>query len=153
MKPFWDGRVAWWVSRQIWGDDRGFGECVALGVANRKMEIIAGLVFHNWEPEAGIIEVSGAATDPRWMTRRVMNVALGYAFDDAGCQMVVARQSLENKAPRRAWKALGAQEIIIPRMRGRDEDGLLITLTDDAWRSSRFYEGQDHVEAKSTKAA
>lgn len=138
MTPFWDERVAAWVARRIPNCERGFEPCVGLGVLRRDKKLVAGLVFHNWEPEAGLIEVSGAAIDPRWMTRTVMNEALGYAFDVAGCQMVFARQSVKNEAPRKAWKALGAQEVIIPRLRGRHEDGSIITLTDDAWRASKF---------------
>lgn len=153
MTPFWDERVAPWVSRRIWGDERGFGECIALGVLSRDRKLVAGLVFHNWEPEAGLIEVSGAAIDPRWMTRRVMNTALGYVFEIAGCQMVVARQSVKNDNARKAWKALGGHEVIIPRMRGREEDGSIITLTDDAWRASRFYEAGHGQQKSRTEAA
>lgn len=104
-------------------------------------ELVAGLVFHNWEPETQIIEVSGAATNSRWMTRRVMRAALNYVFRDAGCQMLVARQALTNRRARRAWLAIGASEYVIPRLRGRNEDGSIITLTDDQWRASKFHEG------------
>ena len=143
MTPFWDARVAAWVARRIPGCERGFGECQALGVEH-KGEIVAGLVFHNWEPESGVIEISAAATDPRWMTRTVIRTALDYAFSQAGCQMVVARQAVTNLAPRKAWKALGAKEYIIPRLRGRNEAGSLITLTDDAWNASRFNREVSH---------
>ncbi|WP_434286303.1 hypothetical protein [Celeribacter sp. SCSIO 80788] len=101
--------------------------------------VVAGIVFHNWEPETGIVEISGASENPRWFTRRVINAALTYAFDGLKCQMIVARQAVENENPRRCWKALGGNEYIIPRLRGRDKDGSIITLTDEAWRSSKFY--------------
>jgi len=137
MTPFWDDRVAGWVAARIPGCERGFGPCKAMGVVS-KGKIVAGLVFHNWQPEHGLIEISGAAEDRRWMTRRVMAEALGYAFDQVGCQMIVAQQDLANEAPRKAWLALGASEYIIPRLRGRDRDGSIVTLTAEQWQVSKF---------------
>ena len=112
MTPFWDERVAHWVARHIDGCERGFGNCKALGIEH-KGELVAGVVFHNWEPETGVIEVSGAATDTRWMTRKVINAALEYVFEDAGCQMLVARQALTNSPARRLWLGIGGTEHIM----------------------------------------
>jgi hypothetical protein len=140
MIPVWDKRVADWVSPRVSPADRGFGKCQALGVVH-KGELVAGLVFHNWEPEAGVIEISGAAKDARWMTRAVMNTALGYVFDGLECQMVLARQRKYNIRPRKAWLALGGSEVVIPRLYGRGQDGTIITLTAEQWRASKFYQG------------
>lgn len=137
MTPFWDPQVADWVSVRIKGCERGFGQCQAMGVAH-KDKLVAGVVFHNWEPETGTIEVSGAAEDSRWMTRKVINEALTYVFDTAKCQMLVARQALDNAPARRLWLGIGGTEYIIPRLRGRDTDGSIITLTDDQWAQSKF---------------
>lgn len=134
--PFFDRRVALWVARHIEGC-RGFGNCQALGVA-LKGELIGGVAFHNWCPEHGVIEISGAATDPRWLTRTVINKALGYVFDEIKCQAVLALQDPDNHRATKVWKALGAQEFIIPRLRGRNNAGSLITLTDEAWSKSKF---------------
>lgn len=139
MTPIWDKRVAPWVASKIEGCERGFDAFVSMGVIHKR-KLVAGLVFHNWEPEHGLIEVSAAATDRRWLTRKVINEALRYAFEEAGCQMVVARQAVENTPARKVWLALGGQEYIIPRLRGRTKDGSIITLTDTAWRQSKFYE-------------
>lgn len=79
-----------------------------------------------------------AADDRRWMTRSVINMAMAYVFDLAGCQMLVSRQKSENTSARRVMMALGGAEITIPRLFGKDCDGTIITITDDAWRSSRF---------------
>lgn len=137
MTPFFDVRVADWVAARIPGCERGFGKCQALGVAHDG-RVVGGMVFHNWSPEFGTIEISAAADDPRWLTREVINMALDYVFDGAGCQMVMAQQDPENKRAVRLWKALGAQEYIIPRLRGRNNAGSIVTLTDDAWARSKF---------------
>lgn len=112
-----------------------------MGVEHRG-EIVAGLVFHNWEPTAQIIEISAAATRPGWMTRRVMNLALTYTFDGLGCQAVITNNAETNMPARRIWQALGAEEHVIPRLRGRDKAGCLYVLTDDAWARSKFNGGK-----------
>lgn len=103
-----------------------------------KGETVAGFVFHNYDPRAGLIEVSGAAEHPRWATRRVVQTAMSYIFDQAGCQMMYARQDINNLPARRGWLHLGATEYVIPRLLGRDTVGTMLTLTDDQWRSSKI---------------
>lgn len=153
MTPFWDDRVAQWVSREIWGRIDGFENVRAMGVLKKDGTLAAGLVFHNWEPEAGLMEMSGAAADPRWMTRRVLTVAFSYVFDGCGCQMALARHSAKNTPARKIWQALGAQEHRIPRLYGRETDGIVATLTDDAWRVSKFNEARHGQEKPRTAAA
>lgn len=131
-----------WVAARVPGCERGWTEYQSLGVEH-KGEIVAGVVLHGWEPETGIIELSGAAEDPRWMTREVMRKVFHYVFEELCCQMIVARQDPSNDRAIRAWKALGANEIIIPRLRGRSRDGSIITFTDDAWRQSKFRRSSD----------
>ena len=143
MIPFFDDRVAEWVARNIEGCNLGFGNCRALGVAH-KGELVAGLVFHNWEPENGLIEISAAATHRGWMTRKVVNTAMEYAFDGLECQAIVARISAINLPARKIWQALGSDEYTIPRLRGRETAGCIYLLTDDAWRRSRFNEKVNH---------
>lgn len=143
MIPFFDDRVAGWVARNIEGCERGFGECRALGVAH-KGDLVAGLVFHNWEPENGLIEISAAATHRGWMTRQVVNTAMEYVFDGLHCQAVVARVAEGNASARKIWQALGSAEYVIPRLRGRDKAGCIYILTDDAWKRSRFNEKVTH---------
>ncbi len=111
-----------------------FGNCRTMAVLNRDGLLVAGLIFHNWSPEAGVIEVSAAAIDRRWATRQVLNAACGYIFSH--CQMAVARIGMDNTPARRLWQRMGATEIILPRMRGRAASEALQLLTDDAWAQS-----------------
>ena len=129
--------MAGWVAQRIEGCERGFADCTAMGVLKGE-RIVAGVVFHNWHPEAGTVELSSAAEDRRWMTRNVMTEAFGYVFDDLQCQMAVARTSTANMPARRIWAALGASQYIIPRLRGRDAAEVILTLTDDAWSNCKF---------------
>lgn len=137
MTPFFDDRVAGWVSKRIGLSGDGFGNCRALGVGH-KGKIVAGVVFHNWEPDHGVIELSAVATHRGWMTREVMRVAMAYVFDGLGCQAAIARVAERNEPARHIWRALGSEEHIIPRLYGRDEAGCIYVLTCEAWSKSRL---------------
>ena len=130
---------------------RGFGPCSAIGVLDGD-RLVAGLVYHNWQPEYGIMEMSCAAITRRWLTRPILRAIYEYPFDQVGCQMVAARVSEDATHLRRMWKALGANEYIIPRLRGRAASEAILTLTDDAWRASKFMRGPNG-KAESTVAA
>ena len=138
MTPFFDDRVAQWVAKHIPDCSRGFGNCRALGVEHNG-QVVAGVVFHNWDPVSGVIELSSAATDRRWMTRNVMSTVFDYVFDGLKCQLAVARTHEDNMTVRKLWKALGADEYLIPRLRGRDAAEAIETLTEESWKRSKFY--------------
>lgn len=126
-----------------------FGNCRTAAVVKDR-QIIAGFVFHNWSPENGVIEVSAGATDPRWATRENIKELLGYVFSVA--QTCVARSHEDNKRARRLWRSFGAQEFILPRMRGRTASEALTLLTDDAWAESKYMRPK-HGQEQSTVAA
>lgn len=128
--------VARWVAERIPGCERGFGPCTAMAVRDGDKPLGA-VVFHNWCPEAGVIEMSSAADSPRWLTRRSLYAIHSYAFDVA--QLAVMRVAENNERMRRIGRAYGYEEYRIPRLRGRDEAEIIMTLTDDAWRASRFH--------------
>lgn len=129
--------VAEFVARQIFPNGGDFGACKAIGFA-KGGELVAGFVYHNWNPETGVIEVSGASLVRDWATKEVVRTIFGYPFDQIGCQMVIARHSEHNRRVRRIWRALGASEYVIPRLRGRSEAEAIATLTIEAWRESKF---------------
>lgn len=130
-----------------------YGPCVTAGVVDNGGNLIAGVVFHNYDAEAGVIECSGAAVNARWCVRSVLRELMRYVFDTVGCQMVMARTAADNKAVRRLGVGLGAVEHIIPRMKGRDADGVFLCVTDDAWLKSRLNEVRHGNESTETAPA
>lgn len=142
-EPELNARLSQWASVKIFGNARGFGPCTTMGIFKRS-SLVAVAVFHEYNREAGIIEISGASDDKLWMTRQVLWEMFSYAFDQLGCQMVVQRASEKNiqangRGLPRLFKAYGYTTIRIPRLYGRDEDGVLYCLTDDAWRANGFH--------------
>lgn len=130
-----------WVADRIWpGKQFDFGDASAMGVFDNEKPLGA-LLWHNYEPDAGVMEFSAAADSRRWLTRPVLKAMFGYAFNGVGCQMVYCRTSAADRQThlRRIFKAYGFDEIRVPRLYGRDEDGLLFTLTEERWRTNGFH--------------
>jgi RimJ/RimL family protein N-acetyltransferase len=133
--------IGQFVSLMIPGCETGFSNFKSMGVI-KGGELIAGVLYHNWSPKTGAIEVSAAASDPRWLTKETLKALFGYPFDDIGCQIVVARIAETNIRARRMWRAVGAKEHLIPRLRGRNEAEAIMILTDDAWRKFGIANGK-----------
>jgi RimJ/RimL family protein N-acetyltransferase len=126
----------------------GFGPCQAIGVIDNDGLLIAGWVWHGYDPSAGTMEFSGASITPKWMTRDILHKLFAYAFDEVGCQLIMTRNSAGNKRLHRQLKSFGFTRYDVPRLFGRKEDGVFWTLTDDEWRKSPFFVKElEHVEA------
>ncbi|NRQ13463.1 hypothetical protein BHMPCIPO_00677 [Ensifer sesbaniae] len=126
--------VASFVASHIPGCERGWENFTTLGLIDGD-RLVAGVVFHNFAPEAGVIELSSASTSRRWLTRPMLKAMFGYPFDQIGCQMVVLRVSERNAVMIEIAERFGFTAHRIPRLRGRDEAEILFTLTDDEWRA------------------
>lgn len=132
------GILSKWVADLIWpGKNRDFGNCQGLAVIDGD-QLIAGMIYHNWEPDNGVIEISGAGIDKRWLTRATLKAMFQIPFKDWGCQAVVMRVAESDKPLHRMLKAYGFEHYVIPRLRGRNESENVFVLTDDAWASNKF---------------
>ncbi|WP_437352689.1 GNAT family N-acetyltransferase [Neorhizobium petrolearium] len=140
LNPELHAAMVSYVDERIGNSGRGFGHCKTMGVFENG-DVLGVIVFHNWNPESQVIEISAAADSPRWLRPTVLNRIFRYAFDDIGCQLVVARMSEDNEHTQRIFRRYGFQRYLIPRLRGRDEDEWIFTLTDDAWRGGKFHRG------------
>jgi hypothetical protein len=125
--------------------ERGFPQnSKAIGVI-RDGNLIAGLVYHNWEPETGIIEMSGAALPHQpWLTRETLKRMYVYPFLTCGCQMIVQRNSADDEALLGFLATADYAFIPVPRMLGRDRDGVLCCLTYEAWINNRYNRRYKH---------
>jgi len=127
------------VASLITGMERGFEDNFkAIGVIDRAGRLIGGMVYHNWVPEHGIIEMSGASLSKRWLNKRTMKAMFSYPFDGAKCQAAIMNVGAHDKALHRQLLAIGFAEYIIPRLRGKKEAAHLFVLTSEAWEQSKF---------------
>ncbi len=135
--PSLNHAVKMWIEQRIWDDGRELPSSVTMGVFEDQ-KIVAGVAFHDFQPKAGVIEISAASENKRWLTRNVLKNIFGYVFNDARCQMCVARIDPDNTSLLRIFKAYGFNDIRIPRLLGRDKDQIILTLTQEDWEANRF---------------
>lgn len=134
-----DEIVAPFVAQLIPHCQRGFGpNAKAIGIIEDGA-LIAGLVYYNYDPESEIIEIAGAALPGKyWMTRGTLVRMYGYPFLQVKCQMVVNRVPADDE--RQLWMLarFGYALVKVPRMFGRERDGVLCLLTYEDWIANKF---------------
>jgi hypothetical protein len=119
--------------------ERGFGRCKAIGVLDEHGTMLAGVVYHNWQPEAGVIEMSVAAIPGgKWLTRETLWRIHEYPFERVGAQMVLGITSPDDERLLRQLAALGYMFVTVPRLLGRDLDGVLCLFTREAFEQCKF---------------
>src|SRR5262245_49339050 len=78
--------------------ERGFGRCVTLGIIDNDGHLMAGIVYHHYDPDAGVIEMSGGALPGRiWLMQDTLRRMYQYPFLQLGCQMVLMRVAADNE--------------------------------------------------------
>lgn len=130
--------IASWCANQIWpAQGKEFADCVCLGVVEQG-RAIGAVVFTNYDPDAKTIEFSMAAKSSRWLSRRLMEEMRKYCIDQLGCQLVTAKTKATNTHIRKMLTAYGFEEFVIPRLFGRDEDGVIFTITSEKVEQSEI---------------
>jgi len=125
------------ITERIWGAEKPMSDGTVMAVAEDN-RIIGACLFHNWQPDEGVIELTSASISPRWLSRPVLRVMFGYAFDQLGCQAAVMRVDPANTRMCRIASAFGFQRYEIGRLRGRDKAEVVFVLGDDEWRRGKF---------------
>lgn len=138
-RPALNRAIAAFVAANTPGCERGFVEPYKTMGVVRGGQLVGGVVFNNWHPEARLIELHGASTDRKWLGREMLAAMFGYPFDQLGCQLAVMRVSERNRTMIRIGEAYGFKSYYIPRLRGPDEGEHVMTLTLEDWRASRFH--------------
>lgn len=113
----------------------------AIGIANGDNELIAGIVFFNYLPEpVGTIEMSVEAL-PRqpWLTRTTLDLMFQYPFVQCRCQLLITKTLAGSEHVLRMLAAMNFALVLVPRMGGRDLDGVIATLTVEDWMAGKFY--------------
>jgi hypothetical protein len=144
-----DETVARFVAQLIPHVDRGFPwgyQCIGVerpfNRPNTKLiegyeplgSLIAGIVYYNWNKKNGTIEVAvGALPGVVWFTRETMKRMAEFAFKRCGCQMAIMRVRAEDERLLGQLARFGCMFVAIPRLYGRDSDGVMALLTAEAY--------------------
>src|SRR3954469_20422266 len=82
----------WAAMRTPHVGELGYGPNWSVGVALQG-ELVAVVVFHDFQPQHGTIQLSMASATPRWINRRIVGRILGLAFEQTwGLQRVQIRK-------------------------------------------------------------
>lgn len=126
-------------------------KCKTIGIIDEEGKLITGITYFNFDPTAEIIEMGLVSISRRWANRTVYKRMFEYPFIECGCQMLYTRVRADNEYLLGMMARLNFNLTLIPRMYGRDEDGVIGTLTDDQWldnsMSRKLYRDVKPVEA------
>jgi RimJ/RimL family protein N-acetyltransferase len=114
------------------------GPAFFIGWATEDHGIVSAIAYHNWHPDAGTVEMSGYSTRRDWADLTLVREIFGFPFDQFGARLLVARTSEHNKRVRRIFRAVGAQEYVIPELRADGEAEAIQVLHRDVWAASKF---------------
>lgn len=130
------------VSHRIWGKPCTLAGSTAAVFVDSKGDMAAAVFFQNYDPDAGVIELTGASVSPRFATRETLRELYSYAFDQLGCQTVMQVARADDDHQARLLPRYGFKRFDIPRLKGRDQDAAIYVLHDDVWRASKFHRSQ-----------
>ena len=133
-----DEVIAEFIAQLLGRELRGFGKYKTLGVLDEEGRLIGGVVYHNYDKAAAVIEMGLAAVDRRFFNRETFRRMFEYVFIGAECQMLFTRVRASNEHLLSQMARLNFNLTLVPRMYGRDEDGVIGTLTDDQWLDSKL---------------
>lgn len=108
-----DADISKWVAERI-PHVTDFGPCAALGVVTDRL--IAGIVFHDYQPECKTIQLSMAADSPTWASKEIIKELLSYPFNQLGVQKVWTATPHTNERAIKVNKKIGfKQEAVLAR--------------------------------------
>lgn len=134
--PIENMQVGSFVNGRLWRGEAAVKEYCSLGFFDGD-ELVAGILYHNYYPKEGLIELTTASDSKKWLTKRTIRDIFAVPFDYFNCQICVLRVSNKNDVMLRIARSFGFSEYVIPRLRGRNENEHVFTLTDDQWQNHK----------------
>lgn len=127
------------------GNSAAFGpNFQTIGVIDESGALIAGLVYSGFDARSGTIEITGSAVDKRWLTRGTIARMYQYPFVRCRCQMVYQRTPADNEYLLGMLASYDYTFVKVPRMFGRQRDGVLCLLTYEDWANNKFNKRLKH---------
>jgi RimJ/RimL family protein N-acetyltransferase len=122
-----DEQVARWVVERIPHVD-DFGPSVGIGVVNEG-RMLAGIVYHDYQPENQTIQLSMAAASPMWARRPIIAGLLKYPFEQLGVYKVWTGTPADNEKALKVNKHIGfKQEAILAHHFGPKRHGIVCRM-------------------------
>lgn len=133
-------RFTGWAASMIprIGQPERFGACTCIAVCrvpSLEIEPLAVVIYHNHEADCRVLEISMAASTPRWATRGAIRACLSYPFAQLGCGVVVCRVPRRERRTKRFLSGIGFRNTgTIPDGFGNDDCSIYSMRRVDAAR-------------------
>lgn len=102
--------------------------CVTIGVVSND-KLIAGIAYHDHQPEYGMIQISFAAISPMWARQRTIRKLLQYPFIQLRCHKVIVSVKAENLKAIKTFKHIGfIQEAILGHNYGKGKHAVILRM-------------------------
>lgn len=128
-----------------------FGPCQAIGVASGDdagAKLYAVIVYHDWNERARTVQISAAAVSPRWATPGTLRALLHYPFMQMGVYKVWLAIPQSNERALRFNLGIGMkQDAILRHQFGPRRHAVIVSMTWDEYRNSRWFVSQRKEEA------
>lgn len=122
---------------------RPFGAAYAIGVLDKDNQLVAGVVFHSWAQDYQSIEISFAASTPKWATHGVLRELMAYAYETAGCNRVQVVVAKDNRPSRKFVERYGfRREGVATDGFGPGVDAILYRMLKREWLQSKWGEAR-----------
>jgi RimJ/RimL family protein N-acetyltransferase len=136
-----DAEVAAWTKARI-PHAHDWGPLAAIGVEDERGQLIAGVVYNNYHPHYGSIEISTASDSRRWLTKSLITGIFAYPFVQLGCQRVTAATPRNAHTARQFLETFGFQPEGIVRLGFGTQDAFIWGLLASEWASHRYNLGR-----------
>lgn len=130
--PVENRAVGDFVSRVIWGKTGEIRDYCSAAMFDDGV-LIAGVLYHNYQPESGVVELSTGSQSKRWLNRTTLRAIFDLPFRMLGCRLCVLRVSERNTVMCSIARRVGFDEYRIPELRGPGEAEMIYTMTAEQW--------------------
>lgn len=105
-----------------------FGPCEAIGVVEND-KLIAGIVYHDFQPKFGTVQLSMAAINPRWAKKQNIKDLLSIPFEQFDCYKVWTATPLDNAKALKINAHIGfKREAVLSSMFGKNRHGVIMRM-------------------------
>jgi hypothetical protein len=122
----------------IHGEPGSFGLNYTIGFLNRWSVLELGVVFHNYYPSYGQIELSMAGFRPNSLTWRRLAAIIDVSAS-LGVRMVVSRVAAENTPVIRLLEACGGKVNYLLDLRGEGKDEAFVTMKIEDLKRTKYW--------------
>lgn len=122
------------------GVDGGFDRPFSLfEVVSDEGKRLSAIIFHDFQPEAGTMQVSAASSSPYWANPDVLHTLLSYAFDTNKVRKLWMAIPASSEEVLKFNTHLGFRwEAILRKHFSPTEDAIILSMMEDEYRATRW---------------